>query len=176
MIKEIWKDISGYEGLYQVSNFGRIKSYHRGKTSVLAGTPNNGYIRIRLCKDGIRGNLILIHRLVCVAFIPNPENKPCVNHIDGNPSNNNVNNLEWCTSSENELHSHRVLKKPTTKYWLGKKGKLHYWSKPIICIQTNKRYDCAKEAAHELNLQGANICKVLNGQRNHTGGYTFKYA
>ena len=107
MCKEIWKDIKGYEGLYQVSNFGRIKKIrfinnvcniekeHLRKLNV-----RNGYYIIQLSKNGARKSH-QVHRLVAEAFIPNIENKPFINHKDYNPLNNNVNNLEWCTQKEN---------------------------------------------------------------------------
>lgn len=108
---EEWRDIKGYEGLYQVSNLGRVKSLerykkNRGKMQLVEGTirmpriEKNGYARVDLCKDGKR-KMHCVHRLVTEAFVPNPENKPQVNHIDEDRSNNNANNLEWVTNKEN---------------------------------------------------------------------------
>lgn len=99
-MEEIWKPVVGYEGMYEVSNLGRVKSIKRNiiiKLGII-----KGYNRIVL-----KGKTKLIHRLVSEAFIPNPENKPCVNHIDNNPLNNNINNLEWVTHKENSFHSSR---------------------------------------------------------------------
>lgn len=111
-MQEIWKDVTGYEGLYQVSNFGNVKScrrtivrknrsygYNEYPVSEKILTPvnqGNGYYRVRLQK-GVDSKFKLVHRLVAEAFIPNPGNLPCVNHKDENPSNNSMNNLEWCT-------------------------------------------------------------------------------
>lgn len=99
-MKETWKDISGFEGLYQVSNTGKIKSFCRKKTKILVPGIHRGYERVILSKNNIR-RYASVHRLVAEAFVPNPEGKPQVNHIDENTRNNNANNLEWVTSKEN---------------------------------------------------------------------------
>lgn len=113
---EIWKDIEDYEGLYKVSNLGRVKRLERtdsnGRTlkEMIMKTNKNGdekkgyYERVYLSKDGIKKQM-RVHRLVAQSFIPNPDNKQQVNHIDGNKLNNNVNNLEWVTGSENLKHA-----------------------------------------------------------------------
>jgi hypothetical protein len=100
--KEIWKDIEGYEGLYQVSNLGRIKSLNfkrSGKEGILKSNPEGGYCAVTLSHK--RRGVFYIHRLVATAFIPNPENKPEVNHINHNKRDNRASNLEWVTQSEN---------------------------------------------------------------------------
>ena len=102
-MNEIWKDIKGYEGSYQVSNLGRVKSlnYHRcGFERILEIDSSSQYETIMLYKNGSRTRF-LIHRLVASAFIPNPNNYPVVNHIDEDKSNNRVDNLEWCTQQYN---------------------------------------------------------------------------
>lgn len=113
--KEIWKDIEGYEGSYRISNKGRVRSldrivgcnggsrFVRGKLYCLAFNQER-YCNVFLRMGGV-GTTFQVHRLVAKAFIPNPENKPFVNHIDCNPSNNSVENLEWCTPSENSVHA-----------------------------------------------------------------------
>ena len=110
-MKEIWKDISGYEGLYQVSNLGDVRSlnYRRnGELKLLKQATNKqGYKQISLYKNG-KIKTYKVHRLVAIAFIPNPNNLPVVNHKDENPSNNNVNNLEWCTVAYNNTYGTRT--------------------------------------------------------------------
>lgn len=125
-MKEIWKDIKGYEGLYQVSNMGRIKSYrilykydnyeryYGGKILKpikLPKTEKYAHYAVNLSKDK-KHKTTVIHRIVAENFIPNPENKPHVNHIDFDTSNNSVENLEWCTPKENSYHSRNRPRKP----------------------------------------------------------------
>lgn len=107
---EKWSDVKGYEGLYQVSNFGRIKSMVNNasrRKRVLNPYDHNGYRRINLYKNN-KCKKLYIHRLVAEEFIPNVNNYPEVNHIDGNKSNNNIKNLEWCTSSQNQIHAYKT--------------------------------------------------------------------
>ncbi len=104
---EIWRDIKNYDGKYQVSNFARVKSFHKGDVRILKPETVKGYLRIGLYKNGRTKNYF-VHALVAQAFIPNPANKPFVNHIDGNKLNNNVSNLEWVTASENQQHALRL--------------------------------------------------------------------
>lgn len=118
---EIWKDIKGYEGLYQVSNLGRVKrlqKWNSGKKRyepderLLTPTGNgNGYLIVGLPKDHRRKNHY-VHRLVAEAFCPNPDNKNVVNHLDYNKSNNNASNLEWVTFQENVSYSVERMRKP----------------------------------------------------------------
>ena len=118
-MKEIWKDIKGYEGLYQVSNLGRVKSLERkvlrsdGTSLAISerilklGKNARGYLSVQLCANGIV-KCFRVYRLVAQAFIPNPDNKPQVNHIDGNKQNNRADNLEWATRSENMQHAYKT--------------------------------------------------------------------
>ena len=103
--QEIWRDICGYEGLYQVSNFGRVKSLRFGREKLLkVGVSNTGYANVSLIKNKSK-KTFHVHVLVAVTFLPNPENKREVNHIDGDKQNNRVENLEWVTGSENTRHA-----------------------------------------------------------------------
>ena len=122
---EVWKDIEGYEGLYQVSTCGNVKSlpkvrrngtgtYIQKERLLKPSNTSTGYKKVELCKDGKRKSF-KVHRLVAIAFIPNPDNKPEVNHIDGNKINNNIDNLEWVTSSENSIHAYETGLSPNKK-------------------------------------------------------------
>ena len=103
---EEWRDIEGYEGLYQVSNLGKIKSFHYGTSRInKIQLTKKGYAYTHLYKNG-KSKRYFVHVLVAKAFIPNPKNKPQVNHIDANKSNNRVENLEWVTPEENMQHAY----------------------------------------------------------------------
>lgn len=105
-MKEIWRDVDGYNGDYQVSNYGRVRSFKRSKKGVLLKdkAPSKRDYRISLRKDN-HTQYVAVHRLVAAAFLKRIDGKTCVNHIDGNPKNNHVNNLEWCNHSENVIHA-----------------------------------------------------------------------
>jgi hypothetical protein len=130
-MEEIWKDIEGYEGLYQISNQGRIRSLERSvyhpitkiqkiPEKILKPDLRKGYLAVSLCINGFKKSF-LIHRIVAKHFVLNHFNKPEVNHLDGNKSNNYYLNLEWATSSENQIHA--------VKTFLQKSGSKHSNSK-----------------------------------------------
>jgi hypothetical protein len=183
--QEVWKDIPDYEGTHQVSNFGRVKGLNRKvigrhgclrtiKERILKLGYNRGYCSFSLKKN----KSMLVHRAVAMAFLPNPENKPCVNHIDGNPSNNNLNNLEWCTYSENELHSIRVLKKKPNKTALGKFGILNSASKQLGFYDINGNliyvFGGVCEAASKFKTNRVVIKRAVNGRFKSAYGYIVK--
>lgn len=160
-MKEIWKDIEGYEGVYHVSNLGRVKRVATNR--VLQPYRNNvGYLLVYVCKNGKR-KTHRIHRLVAQAFIPNPENKPEVNHLDENKSNNMVSNLEWSTRKENCNYGTRNER----------------LSIPIIATNLktgeSREFYGSNECARQLALNNAHITSVLKGRLKQTGGYTFQY-
>ena len=180
-MSEIWKDIIGFEGLYQVSQFGNVRSLNYNHTSNTKNLSikhhHTGYKFVTLCGDNIHKNMF-IHRLVACAFIPNPNNVPCVNHIDGDKSNNTVSNLEWMTYKENTRHAIETgLRKDTNMR--GKFGALHPSSKPVIqCTRAGelvKTWDCISDAARAY---GKNPCTIINccaGRAKSCAGYVWKY-
>ena len=109
---EEWKEIPGYEGLYEVSNMGNVRNVRRNKLLRLSKT-NNRYIRVSLCKNGIKTGLT-VHRLVTEAFLPNPDNLPEVNHKDEDKTNNRVENLEWCDHKYNMNYGTRNIRAKET--------------------------------------------------------------
>lgn len=115
---EIFKDIQGYENLYKVSNYGNIKSLWKGKNIVLKTSIVAGYVSCGLWNNG-KGKMIKNHRIAAQEFIPNPDNLPEVNHIDGNKMNNHVENLEWCTPRENVFNRERLNAKVKKSKYVG---------------------------------------------------------
>lgn len=143
-MEEIWRDIKGYEGYYQVSNLGRVRSLDRyivnkkGERKhfterYLTQVSRRDYLGVTLSKND-KSKMFSTHILVAKAFIANPENKPEVNHIDGNKQNNKVDNLEWCTRSENELHAYKNgLAKPSDRQkQVAKKYAKENYSKKVL--------------------------------------------
>ena len=133
-MKEIWKDIKGYEGLYQISNLGNVKSTNKNIIKKPSSLPK-GYLRIGLYKNS-KTKYFYLHRLVAEAFIPNPNNLPCVNHKDCNPQNNEVSNLEWISYEENNSYKNHNLKRNISSaiYYLKK----DYPKEQEIIIQLEK--------------------------------------
>ncbi len=140
---EKWGRIKDYEGFYEISDLGRVRTTERRvntwnayktlKSIVLKNQKGKFYLQVGLNKRNVHKTK-LIHRLVASAFVDNPENKPEVNHKDGNKHNNHASNLEWMTSKENHIHSFKVLGRKGTKSMLGKFGKYHNRHKDYKCI------------------------------------------
>ena len=162
---ETWRDVKGYEGIYVVSNNGRVKNVANGRI-LLPQDNRKGYFRISLSK-GITEKRHYIHRLVAEAFIPNPLGKKEVNHIDSNPSNNEVSNLEWVSSSENTKHA---VYNGALSAWGNK-------AKPIEAIEIAtgkiKRFATISEAEREIGSR--HITDVLKGKRHQCKGFFFRY-
>ena len=202
-MKEIWKDIPSYEGKYQISNFGNVKSLH------FSGTNTPHLLKLKNHKDGYKlvglsngksgdKSFFAVHRLVAQAFIPNPENKETVNHIDGNKANNHVDNLEWATFQENMIHS---FKTGLRKYkYTGKSHKPNYgkryngiYKSPILGLKGSKhpkhkevsqydldgnfikKFNSVADACRMYNYFSSAICDCANNKRKSAYGFIWKY-
>lgn len=176
---EVWKDIQGYEGLYQISNMGNVKtlkrttSYNRIIEEKIKSQREkyDGYLRVTLCKNG-KKSTIAVHRLVAQTFIPNPINKPQVNHIDCNKKNNCVDNLEWADNFENMRHAWENGLLPEH---VGRKGETCNFAKlteqeAIEILEMSK--SCKqKEIAKKYNIAVSTVSRIINGKRwGHLSG------
>ena len=194
---EIWKPVVGYEGLAIVSNKGRVQSVTHTVTQgaklgsiskhtypgkmLTSVTINNGYQHVT-----IFGKSVAVHRLVAEAFIPNPEHKPYVNHLDGNKKNNDVHNLEWCTAKENVAHAYStglIKEKTEAKIDAARKSirraaesnkvKVSQYSMDGHLINV---YDSAKEAGIATGGNPGHIIQCARGKHKTSGGYVWRYA
>lgn len=182
---EVWKDIIGYEGRYMISNLGRVKSLSREVSNgkgvrkidekiITPYTDELGYKKVSLKKDN-KGKTSKVHRLVAIAFIPNPMNLPQVNHKDENPSNNNVDNLEWCDAkynvnygNHNKKLSKALMGRKLDKKQVEKMSKMFNGggnprAQKVIC--NGKTYGCVKDLAKEIGIDNSLLMKYIKGKR-----------
>lgn len=187
---EEWRDVVGYEGLYMVSSFGRVVSLNRivpsgmggkigrhKKPSIMSLTPNeHGYYICGLSKDG-SVHKAKVHRLVGLAFINNPNNYDCIDHIDTNPKNNNISNLRWCTRKMNQNNPISLIKMSKSRKRVYEEGRVY--THPIVRISMNnendvKFYNSLKSATKEgFTHQSISMC-CLKQRRMHKG-YKWMY-
>lgn len=188
MEEEIWKPVVGYDGLYVVSSVGRVRSLERVimksngcrmtvKTIILKpSSDHHGYLFVYICgKDKPKRKYI--HVLVAKAFIPNYDNKPCVDHINGDPRDNRVENLRWCTHKEN--CNFDLARKRKSIAHTGKFGRDSSRYKTVLQYKKDgtfiRSFCGAREAGRELHLNPSNISSVCRGDRMYAGGYIWKY-
>lgn len=176
-MQEIWKDIPNYEGYYQVSNLGRVRSNHNTryhKPKILKNIPRSGYVSVILCKNKSQKN-VFVHRLVAECFIPNPENKPCVNHIDGNKANPCVTNLEWCTQKENISHAIKSGLFNPTENLSSSIGKSRRTTQPIYQFDKNgkfiKKWDSCRDICDYFGVKDNHIYDCISGKYHSAYGF-----
>ena len=169
---EIWKDIIGYEGLYQVSNLGRVKALaktfkggnggvHYNPDKILKPAVVRGYSHTTLTVGG-KPKIFKTHRLVALAFLPNPETKKQVNHINGNKLNNHLSNLEWCTCGENHRHAYRTkLRVKTFEFD-------HPRSRMVLNTETGIYYGSGVQAALAHGYNPITLQAQLSGRNRNT--------
>lgn len=180
---EVWKDIAGYDGMYQVSNLGRVRSHGRycqnrynkvwrpGRI-LSASKGNKGYLTVVLCLNNTR-RTVKVHRLVASAFIENTENKEQVNHINGNKQDNRVVNLEWCSQSENMTHAWETgLQGRTHKKNDLRSIRISQHSCDMVLINT---FPSMMEAERQTGISGASISRSAR-KGGKAGGFYWKYA
>lgn len=167
----IWLPVVGHEGYYEVSNLGEVRSVrydHNGQVIysrlLKPSMKQRGYLGVVLSKQNSTTNH-LVHRLVAIAFLSNPDNLPEVNHIDGDKTNCKVDNLEWCSGSENLHHAYRT-------------GLKHKEGKAVVCVETGEVFDSVKSANERFGVTHYHIADVCNHRGKHKTacGYHWKWA
>ena len=190
-MQEIWKPVKDYENLYLVSNLGKVKSLDRitrnnhatfiKKGRILKNNINNKGYEYLYLKRGKESKKIYVHRLVAETFIPNPNNKKEVNHIDCNPLNNNVSNLEWVTHKENMGYMAKLGRSNKNRVWLNKiiQSNSKHWKS---VVQINKITGKIIKIYPNLNsvkqegYRASDVCNCCKGRRYTAGGYIWRYA
>jgi hypothetical protein len=168
---EIWKNIDGYDGDYECSNLGRIRTNIAFKghySRIMSGGNLNGYLRVSLYKNGVQKGF-LIHRLVALTFLPNKNNFSVVNHKNGIKSDNRVENLEWVTMSDNIKHAYEngLAKSGHNHANYGKINGDSKTAKIVLNLQTGIYYDCLKDAANSIGINYTSLSSKLTGKRGN---------
>lgn len=154
-------------GKYLVNEYGDLVSFRKNEPHIMKKQlyKKTGYQYYPI-QMGKKNKKIRVHSIVAKTFLPNDPDRCMVNHKDGDKTNNHVNNLEWCTNSENQIHAFRVLKSRH-----GGKAK-----KKVLCVETGERFESVSDAAASKNTFRSSIRKVINGKQSHAGGYTWQNA
>lgn len=183
-MKEIWKDIAGYEGLYQVSNLGNVRGLDRDVECVDSirhykgrmmkqYKKSNGYLQVCLRRQS--PNNVLVHRIVADAFVPNPCHLPCVNHKDENKENNRADNLEWCTVEFNNHYGEGNKNRCENS----KRGSINRLAKTVLQFSLDGKfiaeYYSAMEAGRKNDVGQGGISECCNGKQKTAYGYIWKY-
>lgn len=181
---EVWKKVRGYDGRYEVSSLGRVRSYANGRWGnkedpivLKQRNTTNGYLSVYLRKSGGKAKDFRIHRLVAEAFVSNPDAKPDVNHIDGDKHNNCAENLEWVTKSENSIHAFANGLATPSDHQKEVVSKLR--SKPVIMLDRNgcfqKRFASITKASNETGIDRSDIARCCKGKAKTAGGHKWEY-
>ena len=191
MGKEEWRPVLGFESEYSINNSGKVWSCHSNK--VLKNKCSHGYFYVSLCSRGFRQER-RIHRLVAEAFIPNPHNKPTVNHINEDKADNRVENLEWATTKEQNIHGTRIKRAVSNTDWAARTQKSDYAAiarkhdyysinrkqmRPLLQFTKHgvliARHPGVSAAARVIRGNAGGICECLKGRRKTSAGFTWKY-
>ena len=171
---EHWKEIDGFEGIYEVSDLGRVKSLKYGKEKILKPQKDgSGYLQVCLCKDG-QCKSITVHRLIAEAFIPNPNNLDTINHKDEVKTNNTVSNLEWMSREDNinyGTRNKRVAEANTNNPKISKQVQM-FDKKTGELLAT---FPSLMEAVRVTGINQGNVSSCCNGKLKSAGGYVWKY-